>query len=147
MLVLQHIFITTAIGVVAFFMKEITFLELGVFSIGGIVIDMDHILSYWYYKKEYTLSYTKVKNWCFSIGYRMEHFYLLHTFWFLLLLFLLRQQHRYLMLIFFGVLIHMLLDVLYDLYWYYILKKNLRPYRRWVAPVSWLKKIRLEKYL
>lgn len=147
MLVIHHFLITLILGIIALVSGYLNFLELCVFVIGGIFVDIDHIPAYWFYNKEITFSYKKVKKWCFEIGYKMEHFYILHTFWFLLFLFLTRDQNKYMMLIFLAVFLHYSLDIIYDMYWHYILKKNKRPYRRWIAPVSWLKTVKLEKYL
>lgn len=147
MLIIHHLLITAIIGLFAFFSGYLSFIEFSIFVLGGIFVDIDHIPSYWYYKKEYSLNYNNIKNWCFSIGYRMEHFYPFHTIWFVLILFLLRQIHPAMLFLFLGVLLHVFLDIIWDMYWYFILKKNARPYRRWFAPISWLRKGGMEKVL
>lgn len=147
MLIIHHIIITGIIGFIFFFTGGMTLSEVFLFIIAGIFIDVDHIPSYWYYTRDFSLNYEKIKNWCFQIGYLMEHFFLLHTIWFVIILFYFRNVSPYTRILFWGVLLHVSLDIFYDLYWHYILKKNKRPYRRWIAPVSWLKTVKLEKYL
>lgn len=147
MLILHHFIITGLMGIMFFFKGSLTFSELLLFIVSGMFIDIDHVPSYWYYTRDFTFNYQKIKNWCFQMGYLMEHFYLLHNIWFVIILFYFRNVSHYAKILFFGVLLHISLDILYDLYWHFVKKSNLRPYRRWILPVSLLKKVKLNKYL
>ncbi len=147
MLVHQHILISSAVGILGYFFFDISFIEFNLFIVGGTFMDIDHIFSYWYYQRKFSVKYAQIKQWCIEVGYLMNHFFLFHSIWFLVLLFFLQYKHSFLTPLFYGMVLHIVLDVLVDFYWYYFLKKNLRPYRRWVAPKSWLKKIGLEKIL
>ena len=147
MLIKQHVIITSIVGGLMFILNYFSFYEFMLFFIGGIIIDMDHILSYWYYTKDFSLSYTKIKHWCIDIGYLMEHYFPFHTIWFLLLVLLIVHFFPKAIPFFYGLTLHFILDIYCDLYWFYVMKKNVRPYRRWIAPRSVLKKMSCEKHL
>lgn len=147
MFVAHHILITAIIGFFGVFFFHFSLLDFFIFVIGGFFMDVDHIFSYWYYKQDFSLNYNKIKQWCMEIGYLMNHFFLFHSFWFVVVLWWLQKSYPSLTLLFYGVLLHASLDIVVDMYWYYILKKNMRPYRRWFAPKALLEKIGLEKIL
>lgn len=143
---MYHLLISLIFGIIAFSINLISFTDAFVFVISATILDIDHLFSYWYYQNEITLSYTKIKKWCFGIGYKMEHFFILHTFWSLLLLWILKFKYPLAIIVFYGVLLHYMLDMFYDM-WHFFFKKNYRPYRRWIAPLGLLKRLKLEKYL
>lgn len=131
MLVLHHVLITVFFGFILVLNGFFSAGEYVIFVIGGLFIDVDHIFSYWYYKKEFSLDYQKIKQWCFEIGPSMEYFFPLHTIWFFILLLLLTKVQLLFIILLYGVLLHAFLDILVDIIWYYPLKKNKKPWRRW----------------
>jgi hypothetical protein len=132
MLIKQHIIITSVLGAILFIVHFFSFYEALLFLIGGLIIDLDHIPSYWYYTHDFSLSYKKIKRWCMDIGYLMEHYFVFHTVWFVLFVLFLVQYLPLLISFFYGLILHVSLDIYCDLYWYYVMKKNKRPYRRWI---------------
>lgn len=146
MLIAHHTIVMLALGTIAFLLNKLNAIQTIIFFIAGVIIDIDHILAYWYYERDFTLRYKKIKAWCFKVGYRMEHFFVFHNLWFLIAVFLLLEGKIYRNTVIIGLLIHYILDIIYDAYWYFILKQNVRPYRRWIAPVLVLKKLRAVKY-
>lgn len=146
MLAIYHFLISLILGIIAFWIDRVSLINVLFFVFGATTPDIDHLFSYWYYQKEITFSYKKIKKWCFEVGYRMEHFFIFHTFWVLLVLWVLHYTYQLSSVIFYGVLLHYLLDIFYDM-WHFFFKKNYRPYRRWILPFSWLKRLGLEKYL
>ena len=147
MLIIHHIIITSSITFLFFLNGWWGIDEAFIFFVGGLFVDVDHMWSYWYYQKRFCIQYNTIKNWCLRIGSHMEHFFILHTVWFALALYFLIPVHSYTVFLLRGVLLHYVLDIIHDAYWYFVLKKNIRPYRRWVAPISFLKKCGLERYL
>ena len=147
MLIRNHIIITSIFGFVLFFLEFFSFHGFILFLIGGIIIDIDHIPSYWYYTKDFSWRYTKIKQWCIDMGYLMEHYFPFHTVWFLLLVLLMVYFFPEAIPFFYGLTLHFILDIYCDLYWFYVMKKNVRPYRRWIAPLSLLKRIGYDKFL
>lgn len=147
MLIKEHIIITSVLGVILFILNYFSFYEFLLFFMGGVIIDIDHILSYWYYTKDFSLSYTKIKQWCIDIGYLMEHYFPLHSLWFILFVVLIVHFFPAAMPFLYGLIVHVTLDIYCDIYWYSVMKKNVRPYRRWIAPLSFLKKIGCDKHL
>lgn len=147
MQVIHHVLISSVVGFFVFFMEKISFFNMLIFIFGGIIIDADHFLFYWYHNKKVIFNYSIVKRWCFQVGYKFDQFYLFHTLWFFLFLFFLKGLYPVIWFLFLGVSLHYFLDILADIYWCYYLKKIERPYRRWVAPGDLLKKVHLEKYL
>lgn len=145
MFVVHHILITIVVWIFGIFFFDFSITQFLLFLLGGVFLDADHIFSYWYYRKEYSLNYKKIKNWCIEVGYRMDHFFIFHSVWFLLVLWFLQQEYDVLTMLFYGVVLHVILDIFVDFYWCVFLKKNLRPYRRWIAPKSWLEKLGLDK--
>lgn len=147
MLIKQHILITVIAGTIMTVLNYFSFYEFLLFFVGGVIIDVDHIFSYWFYTKYFSLSYKEIKEWCIGIGHLMEHYFLFHTIWFLLFVILLAHYFPLFISFLYGVILHILLDIYCDMYWYYVMKKNVRPYRRWIAPLSFLKRIKCDKFL
>jgi hypothetical protein len=138
MLVLHHFLITSAVGIFGMLFFDYSPYNLLLFVFGGVFIDIDHIFSYWYYTKDISYNYEKIKKWCMEIGPAMEHFFLFHTIWFVLFLWIIQTFISFLSFLLYGVMLHVLLDIGVDVVWYFILKKNKKPYRRWFLPKSWL---------
>jgi len=147
MLIAHHVFVMIMLGTLAVVFNKLSMIQAIILFLSGVVIDVDHLFSYWYYQRDFTFSYKKIKAWCFRIGYKMQHFFMFHNVWFFLTIFLILRGTTYHKIVITGLLIHYILDIIYDAYWYFILKKNLRPYRRWIMPFNILKKFNLERYL
>ena len=105
-----------------------------IFFIASIIIDLDHIPSYWFYTKDYyNLNYNKIKYWCLSTGQEMKWFFALHNIWTAGAIYLMWQYVSTLWLsVLAGILFHYSIDISYDAYCYFVEKTNAKPCRRWI---------------
>ena len=100
------------------------------FFLSLVIIDIDHIISYWYYTSNFSLNYFKIKRWCLYRGGRMNVFLIFHNLWFLLLLTTLATLNSLFWFIILGVLTHYILDIIWDAY-KFLVRITSKPYRRW----------------
>ena len=129
MLIKQHAIIAFFVGLALFYGS---LLSAVIFFLSAVLIDGDHILTYWYYTRRFSvISYKTIKHWCLTRGVRMDLYIPLHNVWFFGLLIFLAIKNNFLMPVFFGVSLHFFLDIIWDAHLFFAVKAK-KPYRRWL---------------
>lgn len=94
------------------FILKFSFLEIFLIGLGGILIDIDHIINLIFVQKIYSIK--KMVKFC-KENYKkhIPHFYFFHTFESIFLLLIISYfLNWYFFLIVFGFLLHFILDIL-----------------------------------
>ncbi len=129
MLIIQHTIISLLTSI-ALFYSDLNSAIL--FFLSAVLIDGDHVLSYWYYTKKFSaINYAVIKHWCLTRGAKMNIYLLCHNVWFFGLLFLAALKISFLMPVFFGVCLHYFLDIIWDVHLFNLGKVG-RQHRRWL---------------
>lgn len=129
MLIKQHAIISFFVSIAIFYNDLNSAI---IFFLSAVLIDADHVLSYWYYTRKFSVrSYRIIKHWCLTRGTEMNIYLPCHNIWFFGLLIWSALKINFLMPILFGVCLHYFLDIIWDLHLFFAGKVK-RPYRRWL---------------
>ena len=143
MQVIVHFLASLIFAFIGFLFFGFNYVESFVFVAAGFLIDIDHYWSYWYYTGDYILSYKKIRRWCYSVGPKMDYYFLFHNIFFLIVVIWTGEIYPIFRVVKYALIIHFSMDILWDICWY-INGKNVRAYRRWILPESILKKLNLD---
>jgi len=113
MIILTHFIINFIIG----FLIKLQLIEILLLGLGGILIDIDHILYMVFGEKIYSLN-GMIKFHKANFKAMKPHFYLFHFIEVIIILLLVSDQNWYLFLIFFGFLLHYISDFIKYIYVY-----------------------------
>ncbi len=128
---LIHIFLN---GLIAL-LFGLSYLEIFLVVFGGILIDIDHLIYWLFYKKIKSLK-QGIEFHKKEYALHRPHFYAFHTFEFVILfLFFSYFINSYLFFISLGFLIHFITDAIYYLYDY----KSLKPWAKCISVIYFYK--------